>query len=125
MIRSRMLAVAALAVLPLAATTPAEAVSIACGGSYAAVNGVASQQCKFVYVTGAITATISITGQAAGHKYVTIGVYPGGRYCERESFGTSTSCTFTFTPSVAPGTVMTCSTAAVGRPAGVVTYSCR
>lgn len=125
MIRSRMLAVAALTALPLAGTTPAEAIGTACGGTYPAVNGVASQQCPFVWVSGPVTATVSITGQAAGHKYVTIGVHPGGPWCEDESFGTSASCSFTYTPRVAPGTVMSCSSAAVGRPSGIVTYSCR
>lgn len=124
MIRSRMLAVAALTVLPFAGTAPAEATTIPCSGTYPTA-GVASQQCTFVYLGGTVTASISITGPA-GHKYVTIGVYPGGRYCENEVLnGTGTSCSFTFTPSVSIGTIMTCSSAAVGRPAGTVTYSCR
>jgi hypothetical protein len=125
MIRSRVLAVAALAAsLPLAATAPAEATTVPCSGTYATA-GVASQQCTFVYLGGSVTASISITGPA-GHKYVTIGIYPGGQYCEREVLnGTGTSCSFTVTPNVAVGTLMTCSSAAVGRPAGTVTYSCK
>lgn len=121
---SRILAVAVLTALPLTGTAPAQATSVPCGGAYPAV-GVFAMQCPFVYAGGTITAAVSITGPA-GHKYVTIGVYPGGRYCQRDVPNTtSTSCTFTFTPSVAVGTVMTCSSAAVGRPVGVVTYSCR
>jgi len=124
MTRSRMLAVAALAVLPLATGAPAEATTVPCSGTYPTA-GVASQQCTFVYLGGAVTASISITGPV-GHKYVTIGVYPGGNWCEDEVLsGTSASCSFSFTPSVAVGTLMTCSSAAVGRPTGTVTYSCR
>ena len=123
MLRSRMLAVATLAALPFAGTTPAEATTIPCSGTYPTA-GVASQQCTFVYLGGTVTASISITGPA-GHKYVTIGVYPGGQWCENEVLnGTGTSCSFTFTPSVSVGTIMTCSSAAVGRPAGTVNYSC-
>lgn len=120
---ARTLAAATLLAAPLAATTPADATTVPCAGAYAAT-GVASQKCTFVYAGGSITATISITG-AAGHKYVTLGVYPGGRWCEDESYSTSASCSFTFNPGVAIGTVMTCSTAAVGRPSGTVSYSCR
>ena len=120
---SRMLAVATLAALPLAGVTPAHATTVPCSGTYPTA-GVASQQCSFVYLGGQVTASISITGPA-GHKYVTIGVYPGGQWCEHETFSTGASCGFTFTPNVAVGTVMTCSSAAVGRPTGTVTYSCR
>ena len=123
MIRSRILAVALLAMLPLAGTAPAEATTIPCAGAYPTA-GVGSLQCKFVYLGGSITASIDIIGPT-GHKYITIGVYPGGQYCERESLNTlGLSCSFNFIPTVPIGTLMTCSSAAVGRPVGIVNFSC-